>query len=589
MLPPYKSGVVCFRRPESPHFTTQKMHQLRMHTRLAIVFSTCLFGPLAAQSTGMVANVNDPLSHGQLGDSKLSLDEAIRLLNGTLTIGQLSAAESGQVVGAGAFVATAMIDPRITSTITVEQPLTPVTGSGNGEVRIEGMIVPAPPGPPLMTLLVGGNNAWILALRTHEVHVMGLHFDGGQVGVDVRTPMMNMSAGHGGMAMLHECDLHGQTSAGVLLHGAGADRSGVMLHHVHFHQMPRGIFVDDQTTTGLTMAELEHVHMDLVDLAAEQMTNGQGGAMSMLMFFRSHIDGGKNFIRARRGVGSQQQFMIRVVHCDVHVTEDALDVEGVASGLTMVHHHVSSIHAGQGFKVMHLWPKAALFDYHGTEVHMEGDVLVQANLFTQRVYQHNVHYENGTLTFDCDGSLPNFLYNKYTNCTVIVPSTARAPLRIRSSELTNTVVTGASVVAPISLEGCLENNVTLTGQSSSVNAAPAPFLAEASISPSHVPLGGTFTMTADVPANFGLLWVFTVSIERPNTVQEPFPYYGDPNSAVVLPGIHQGLFNNTVTIPNDPALVDFEAFVQPVVVPLQGQAYAAPYHLPRGGRLYVEE
>ena len=436
-------------------------------------------------------------------------------------------------------------------------------------------------------------HAHVLALRTHEVVVRGLHFDSGQIAVDVNTATMatGTSGGHGagGMAMLDECDLHGQTIAGVKLHGSGADESGLMLHHVHFHQMARGVLDDDQTQTGRTMFEAEHVHMDQVDLAAEQLTNGQGGAMSKLMFFRSHIDGGRNFIRARRGAGSSQQFMIRVVHCEVHTTEDAIDVEGVPGGLSMIHHHVSDIHAGAGFKAIHLWPKTALFDYHGTEVNFEGDVLVQANLFTQRVYQHNIDYHNGTITFDTNGSLPNLMWNRFDNCQIVVPSTALAPVRLRSSELSNTAVNGQSLLAPVTLEGCFSSGLTMSGQVADLNPAPAQFLGRGHVTPNSVAPGGGFQLVTELPANMGLIWIFTSSIERPNTVQEPIRFYGDPLSAVVVPGIIQGATASSLSVPNDSGLIGFEAWIQPAVIPLNGQSYAPAFNLPRGGLLRIVE
>ena len=116
-----------------------------------------------------------------------------------------------------------------------------------------------------------------------------------------------------------------------------------------------------------------------------------------------------------------------------------------------------------------------------------------------------------------------------------------------------------------------------------------PFLAEAAITPHEVDLGGSFDMVSDVPANFGLVWIFTVSIERPNTVQEPFPFYGDPATAVVVPGILQGQNTQPVTVPNNPVLPGFEDFVQPVVFPLSGpNPYPVGYHMPRGGRVTIE-
>src|SRR5688572_14138688 len=147
---------------------------------------------------GQTANVTDPLSHGTLGDGLLSLDEAIRLCNGTLTLAQLSPAEAANVTGTGAVVGRVLIDPMVTLNITVQAPLTPVTGQGSG-LHIEGIVLPGPGGTEIMTLVVATNQAHILALRTHQVEVIGLHFSGGQVAVDVHTTQSGQD--HGNIAM----------------------------------------------------------------------------------------------------------------------------------------------------------------------------------------------------------------------------------------------------------------------------------------------------------------------------------------------------------------------------------------------------
>ena len=134
---------------------------------------------------GLTANVNDPMSHGMLGDGLLSLDEAIRLANGTLTMAQLSAAEQAQVTGTGMVVEAIAVDPMTTPMIMVQAPLTDVMGMGmmgGPRLTITGMGMG---GPGMnMVMLQGGTNAHVLALRSHHVTVMGFQFMGGQVGVD---------------------------------------------------------------------------------------------------------------------------------------------------------------------------------------------------------------------------------------------------------------------------------------------------------------------------------------------------------------------------------------------------------------------
>jgi hypothetical protein len=78
-----------------------------------------------------VAFVNDPLSHGQVGDGLLSLNEAILMHNGQLAYTQLSPAEQAQLslipgTGSTTDVTWIDIDTSNTPVITIQQDLAPV-------------------------------------------------------------------------------------------------------------------------------------------------------------------------------------------------------------------------------------------------------------------------------------------------------------------------------------------------------------------------------------------------------------------------------------------------------------------------------
>jgi hypothetical protein len=87
-----------------------------------------------------VLNVNDPNPIGPAGDSVLSLDEAVRLSNGTLALGTLSAAERAQIQGTPGGSSRDRIEMTAGSTLTVPlgQAVSPLVGNegdtldGNG-------------------------------------------------------------------------------------------------------------------------------------------------------------------------------------------------------------------------------------------------------------------------------------------------------------------------------------------------------------------------------------------------------------------------------------------------------------------------
>jgi hypothetical protein len=412
---------------------------------------------------------------------------------------------------------------------------------------------------------------------------MGLCLHDGQVGIDARmAPVAGVPPAE--MAMVMDCEFDAQTTAGVRLHAVGTDRSVLMVTRARLVNMPTGFLVEDHSVGGSVMGENEFVTMDGVALGCDVVENGTG-SLSMWMLFRSEFANGATLLRKRRGAGSTQQFMFRIVHCRAECSADVTDVQGAANGLTMFHHHHSDFLAGPGGKAFWVHPRTAEFDVHGSEMLFEGDVEIAANRFTQRVWQQNNEYRSGTVLFDVDGALPNLYWNRFANCTVRVPAAARSPVTIRASELRNTAVDGQSLFAPIALQGCHRAGGALTGQASESSPAPAPFLGTAAVTPTEAPIGTTVRLSADLPFGFGGVWFFTVSYPRPTTTIEPVRYYGDAATAVRLPGMVVFQSHVDVPIPNGSYLVGHEFYLQAVTVPLLGQTYAPSYHFPRSGLL----
>lgn len=537
----------------------------------------------AGPATTLTAHVDDARSHGVLGDGFLSLDEAIRLCNGTLTIAQLSVAEAAMVTGTGTVVDTVEMDPAVTPTITLEGSLTPITGQPGSFVHVHAMVVGH--GHAATRVVVdGGAFGNVFTLRTHRCEVAGLHVTSGQVAFDVQTSQGGTSEAL--MARIEDCDMHGQTTAAVVLGASGADRSSVMLHHCEFHNLQRAILVDDHGVGGFAMLHGMHCHFEQVVTGCEAVVSSTGGAMSMAMFDRTEFKRGQNFLRVQRATTGNQQFMVRLLHCDISTTGDAVDVQGNAQGMTMVHHHHSTLAVNPGQKALVVGPKTALFDVHGSEVQFVGDVLVRCNLFTQRVWQQNNVYRNGVVTFDCDGSLPNVAQNRYDNCQIVVPSTARSALRLRDCEVDGGSITGQSLLAPVSLQGCWRNAATTSGFVTETQVAGGRFLAQASVLPSDVDLGATFDLSSDAPPGVVVFWVLSLGIEQPNTTEEPFRYYGEPLGAEVL-WMTSGQSSIPMTMPNDPAFLAYEFYF--AAATWSSLPYGPQITLPRAGRIQAIE
>jgi hypothetical protein len=250
-----------------------------------------------------------------------------------------------------------------------------------------------------------------------------------------------------------------------------------------------------------------------------------------------------------------------------------------------VHHHHGDFVAGAGHKAFWTWPRTAQFDVHGSEMVFDGDVMIGANIVSPRCWHQNNTYQNGTVTYDVDGALPNLLWNRYDQAPIDVPATARSPVVVRQSELFGANVNSAAFLAPITLQGCWRVGGSITGFASETTTASGPFLGTTTVTPADPQVGTTLALGADLPFGIGLIWDIADSYARPTTTAEPVRLYGDPSTVVVLPAVV--LFQSTIIVPlpNSPTLVDLEFYVQGISIPLFGQSSAPAYHLPRGSLL----
>ena len=545
---------------------------------------TLLVPFLAPQGPALTATVTDPQSHGTVGDSLLSLDEAIRFAKGALTTANLSAAEQACITGPGGNIEVITIDGAMTPTITVQNTLSDVAGVPGIHQHVAIMGMPTPSGA--LPVIQGGSVPVLFDFRSYGASLHDLRVVGGQIAVDARMPHPTGPVEH--MAEVMGCVFDGQTTAALYVHGAGTDESMVMVEDSEFTNMPLAFWIDDTTTGGMVMIEGEHVHMDGVQLGCRVSAGGQGANMSMFSLFRSTFVNGQTLAEQRRPLGSTQQFMFRIVHSDVQCTDDVLDIEGNATALTMVHHHHSDFTAGTGHRAFWAWPRTAQFDIHGSEMEFTGDVSITGNLASPRIWQQNCRYHGGTVTLDVDGALPNLLWNHYENCTLSVPSTARSPVAVRSSQLVNTNVAGQSFLAPITLQGCWRSSGALSGFASEANAAPAAFLGTTTVTPAEPRVGTSVTLATDLPFGIGLVWDIALAIPRPTTTLEPVRFYGDPATAILLPGMVLFQSSTVIPIPNTAALAGLEFYAQGIALPLLGQSYAPAYHLPRGQLLLLQ-
>lgn len=536
----------------------------------ALAFSLALL----PQGTSVTASVDDPASHGVLGDSLLSLNEAIGLANGTLTLGQLSAAEAARVSGVGP-VEHVLVDAAVVPQIVLSAPLDPIVGQGVS-LRVEGVKIGGS-----WPVLQAGSVAQVFEVGTTGLDLGGFEVRGGQVavvGTDFGGTMMMA-------ARVHDLVLDGQTSSALRFEvtgGASGNRLGVMVMRSRILNTPLGLSVIDNGTQGGLICVSEFVEFDGVARAIDVASNGMGGT-SMCWLWRSSMQNGQQLLRVRRNPASTQRQMLRVVHGTFRVSGDVTDVQGSTAGETVFHHHHATFESTGGGKAYWVYPRTAQFDVHGSEMEFVGDVEIAANRFTQRIWHHNSRFVGGAIVLDNEGSQAELEWNRYENCSFESPATARTPVLFNTCELHNTSVLGNSLFAPVTLDNCYRAGGFNSGQVTEVAPAPSAWFGTSAVVPEEPQLGSSVTLSVDLPPGMGAVWDLAPSFSRPTTTDYPYRFYGDPFAIDVQPGVYTLQSSVTLQVPNAPSLVGLEFYFQAVSLPTQGQTHTPVVHLPRGG------
>ncbi len=543
---------------------------------------TLLAAAAAAQTT---AHVNDPRSHGTLGDTALSLDEAIQLMNGTLEPASppLSAAELAQLEAAQGepleFVQIIEVDAQVTPGITIERQLTDIIGVEDCE--FEGVN-----GQPLID--AGPSNVdEVLPARTNHFHCDNFAIRGGKAGVVYdATPHL-----HPGEAMhLHECTFFEQTEVGVRILVPAFPPGAIEpaeLEHVDFDGLPIGVEVVDQGFSGdtdLTGVEL-HFHNCAVGLRF--VVNGSGGTVD------AFIDGAEvhdatTAVQVARGAFADSTLTATFTFGSFEATDAGFDVQGDLTGgssLQLWHCDVSG-GSGSGRYALHTWPSNGRTDLDVGETTFAGDVGLAAGRFAQTMRIHNSRLLDGALAIDSTGPSPDVQWTVLENAPVTVAATTNQPATFNECELIDSAVQDQTSSGVTTLARCVLIGSPVSANV--VNQAPLParWIGSASVEPSDPPIGSNLSLGVDLrPGTVGV-WLIGAALSPPLSLP-PYRFYFDPTAFASIAHAVRGQQTLLVTIPPDPALSGAAFYAGPAVLPEAGTA-APPLTLPRGGRFVVQ-
>lgn len=554
-----------------------------MH-RLATLAVAFLAAGLSAQN--LVATVDDPMSHGVLGDARLSLSEAILVLNGTVSLGSLSPSERARIVGIGTTLDTIRIDAAQTPTITYERDLPPIAGQNNSGVTVRLLGLRANGVAP--TLLAGAVLT-ALEVRTNRIVVQGLQIFGAAVGIDIETST-NFVVGQRGS--LTDLALAGQTQSGMRLRTHPlhpGSKVPFTIERTQLFGQPTGFEVLMEAPAGALEVVAELVTLTGCTVGAHLQSDGSGGRHSFELF-RCAMTGGDHCIRLRRAIGNDTEWLVRTVYGPFMARHNVFDVEGSTAGAdTIFHHHQLDIRAGAAPTDYALLagPSGARFDLHTSENRYDGNISIMSGRLSRRLWMHVNHFTNGTFDLENEGVRPDLQWNVFESCPIRVAATNRVTFPLLDCELIRSPVTDLTAFGTTSLTNCFRASSSVTANVVVQNPAPARWLGQATVTPGDPPRGGFVDFGVDLQPGTAGVWYLGASEARPVTSNYPFRFYLQLGGAVLIPGVFtdQGRFR--LGIPNLPIMAGAEFFAQPLVVPIAGQTYVPPLSMPRGGRFKI--
>ncbi len=550
--------------------------------RLPIVALPLLATGLSAQLT---CTVDDVRSHGALGDTRLSLDEAIRVVNGTLALTALSTQERARFSGIGSILEEIRLDPAVTPTVTLERVLTDVVGQHHAHVHVSLLGVTGTAAGHVV--LDAGNHAVGLPVRTNHAHIHGLEIRGGQIGIDFDTSQHYHPSE---FAELGEIHCEGQSSVGIRVTNNASpsgEQAPLVLHEVHVHDAPIGLQIRDLSTFGNVDVSAEHLAIEDCAVGIDVDIQSTGGD-HLLDLTHAEIRQATHGVRVRRTAASTARWQLRFLHVDVDAMQRAFDVEANTPGTTALglHHVVASGGVLPGDFALRTAPRAGTCTLRVTETLLAGDIGVALAPGANGLVIGNSRLRNGAASFDLGNGNGLLQWNTFTSIPLQVLATNAGTLNLDGSELVRSPLTNLAPGAVL-LSGCFLASSPTSGPVTAQNALTAPWIGRATVSPIDPPLGGFVDLSVDLPAGIAALWILGVADANPNVFASPFRFYFDLTSFVTLPGIATGQARTRVPVPMNMSLRGRGFYGQPVQAPIASQPFVPPLFLPIGGSFEI--
>jgi hypothetical protein len=497
---------------------------------LLLLFQT----PAAPHALGIV---NDPRSHGTVGDGLLSLNETILLVNLQLSPAQLSAAERAQILGVGE-PSTVHIDTRAVPVLRVERDLDVV------EDRIDGYYLSGANGIP--TIDFGATRGF--RTRGSFQEFRRLRLLGGEVAID----SVQDSAWHTQTSVVEEITCEGQRVAGMRFVSRGAAAAWrLILDDCRFVEVPQALLLRDETTAGTAQLDLERV--TTLRGGGVDLTLGAGGSMT-LGVLRMACEGSAFTIR-RPTPGDDRSLSFTATH----LLADRLAVDGHPTGASDL--ALRSVDLTGPAQALLLGSDGARMSVRLEDVRARGQVQILGEAMAP-LSVHNALFEHGAVRLAGAATLQRC---RFTASDVAV--TAGAVTVLQSDILGGSlgVAGGALTMRDCHSDG-VRRDPGVTVEQPRATAWHGVF----DVTPALPRLGGILELRHQLPTGRLGLWLFGHTVDAPLVDEDRARLYAAPATLVALPLVLRANGRLLVQVPVDAALRGIDLFVQGAVLPDPG-------------------
>lgn len=518
-----------------------------------------------------IAFVSDPLSHGTVGDGLLSLNEAIRLHNGTLDVALLSLAEQNQVSLLPGSVTTDVtwieIDSEAIPMITLQQDLESIVNTPFGLfIRGSGSRVNLDLSAPGVTRGIHSTSSSLI--------VQGLGFVGGVAGLEV---VQADATGQPGCTVIR-CKFENLSQFGVRVEGTLPGGVGrLIVEDSTFVNVSDALVFDESPAGRTTIFEARDVRM-------EGVVNGfdfdcGGGGTARFTLDRCVVEASATGLDVTAPVVNGRSMLVEGTHLRVRASLCA-KIDGAADTVLWADGSMWSLLAPAGGTSLQLGGVGQQVYGDLRELRCAGDVSIASGAAPLPLNIRNMRARDGAVALSTQpGQSLTVSESRFVDCDI--DSFGTGAVVLSGSSFEGGSVGASTPAGLLQADGCF---LSTPGPGVVVTSA----LAQAhlgSLDPlqDDVVLGGTLQLQVDLPT--GLVGAVALGEVPQFLPLAPAPYYlyVDPAGVFFLPGLYSGQQVASWQAPIQPLLYGAQLVVQAVVLPIGIQA--PPIQFPPGWRL----